>query len=132
LFSLLFAVLAFVSPLIAAAQQTTPAQAPPAQAPPAQTSPAQISPGQPVPAEPRSTAPASIQQTLTPVLGPDGKPYVPPPLPGPSQTRIPGAFDTSIIPTGAPRFTFTPSLTLAEQWTDNFFLENVGDRKSVV
>jgi len=129
LFSLLFAVLAFVSPLIAAAQQTTPAQAPPAQAPPAQTSPAQISPQQtspPLPAEPRSTAPPSLQQTITPVLGPDGRPYVGPPLPGPSQTRIPGAFDTSIIPTGAPRFTFTPSLTLSEQWTDNFFLENVG------
>jgi hypothetical protein len=123
LFSLLFAVLALVSPPIAAAQQTTPAQSPPAQAPPAQISPAQTVP--PVPAEPRSTAPQTLQQT-TPVLGPDGRPYVPPPLPGPSQTRIPGAFDTSIIPTGAPRFTFTPSLTLAEQWTDNFFLVDRG------
>jgi hypothetical protein len=124
--------LALVSPLIAVAQQTTPAPTPPAQAPPAQTLPAPISPitpaptSPPAPAEPRSTAPASIQQTLTPVLGPDGKPYVAPPLPGPSQTRIPGAFDTSIIPTGAPRFLFTPSVTLAEQWTDNFFLVDRG------
>ena len=60
------------------------------------------------------------------MVGPDGKPYVPPQPPGPSQTRIPGAFDTSIIPTGAPRFTFTPSVTLAEQWTDNFFLVDRG------
>jgi len=60
------------------------------------------------------------------VLGPDGRPYAQPTLPGPSQTRIPGAFDTSIIPTGAPRFLFTPSLTLAEQWTDNFFLVDRG------
>src|SRR5262249_31389156 len=128
-FSLLFAVFASLSPLIAAAQQATPAQTPPAQAPPAPTSPTQIAPAQappPLPAEPRSTAPPSLQQPINRVLGPDGRPYVGPPLPGPSQTRIPGAFDTSIIPTGAPRFTFTPSLTLAEQWTDNFFLENTG------
>jgi hypothetical protein len=127
LFSLHF-VLALVSPLVAVAQETTPGQTP-APAPPATISPAPITPAPtspPVPAEPRSTAPASIQQTLTPVLGPDGKPYVAPPLPGPSQTRIPGAFDTSIIPTGAPRFLFTPSLTLAEQWTDNFFLVDRG------
>jgi hypothetical protein len=61
-----------------------------------------------------------------PILGPDGKPFVPATPPPPSQTRIPGAYDTSIIPTGAPRFTFTPSLTLAEQWTDNFFLVEKG------
>jgi hypothetical protein len=79
-----------------------------------------------LPAQPQSAAPPTLQQTITPVLGPDGKPYVPPQPPGPSQTRIPGAFDTSIIPTGAPRFIFTPSLTLAEQWTDNFFLVDRG------
>lgn len=60
------------------------------------------------------------------MLGPDGKPFVPPKPPPPSQTRIPGAFDTSIIPTGAPRFTFTPSLTLSEEWTDNFFVTERG------
>jgi hypothetical protein len=30
------------------------------------------------------------------------------------------------IPTGAPRFTFTPSLTVTEQWTDNFFVTGRG------
>ena len=129
LFSLVLAALALVSPLIATAQETTPGQTPPAQTPPVQTPPVQAPPAQtspPVPAQPQSTAP-TLQHTLTPpVLGPDGKPYVPPPPPGPSQTRIPGAFDTSIIPTGAPRFLFTPSVTLSEEWTDNFFLENVG------
>ena len=47
---------------------------------------------------------------------------MPPAPPGPSQSRIPGAFDTSLIPANAPRATFTPTLTLQEQWTDNFFL----------
>jgi hypothetical protein len=54
------------------------------------------------------------------------RPFVPPTPPPPSQSRIPGAFETSLIPTGAPRFTFTPSITLAEQWTDNFFLVDRG------
>ena len=129
LFCLLLAALALVSPPIATAQETTPGQTPPAQTPPAQISPTQIPSAQtppPLPAQPQSAAPPTLQQTITPVLGPDGKPYVPPQPPGPSQTRIPGAFDTSIIPTGAPRFIFTPSLTLAEQWTDNFFLVDRG------
>jgi hypothetical protein len=51
---------------------------------------------------------------------------VPPTPPPPSQSRIPGAFDPSLIPPGAPRFTFTRSLTLSEQWTDNFFLVDEG------
>jgi hypothetical protein len=54
------------------------------------------------------------------------RPFVPPTPPPPSQSRIPGAFETSLIPTGAPRFTFTPSITLSEQWTDNFFLVEQG------
>jgi hypothetical protein len=54
------------------------------------------------------------------------RPFVPPTPPPPSQSRIPGAFDPSLIPTGAPRFLFTPSITLAEQWTDNFFLVDRG------
>ena len=83
------------------------------------TPPGQTPPGQTPPGVPPGTQP-------TPVIGPDGKPFVAPKPPPPSQTRIPGAFDTSIIPTGAPRFTFTPSITLSEQWTDNFFLTDRG------
>lgn len=60
------------------------------------------------------------------VLGPDGKPFVPPVIPAPSQTRIPGAFDPSSIPTGAPHFTFSPSLSLIEEYTDNFFITGHG------
>ena len=73
--------------------------------------------------EPPSPPPSTAQPpTSQPLLGPDGKPFVPPRPPAPSQSRIPGAFESSLIPAGAPRFTFTPTLTLSEQWTDNFFL----------
>lgn len=64
-------------------------------------------------------APASTPATP---LGPDGRPYVPPSPPGPSQTRIPGAFDMSVIPLNAPRLSFSSGVSLSEQWTDNFRL----------
>lgn len=113
----LLLVLALVVPTPGVAQQTSPTQTP-SQAP-SSTTPTQTftTPG---------TQPQVLGPDGKPVLGPDGKPFVPATPPPPSQTRIPGAFDTSIIPTGAPRFTFTPSLTLAEQWTDNFFLVEKG------
>jgi hypothetical protein len=75
-------------------------------------------PSTPPPGQTPSDAPAGQPAPTTP----DGQPFVPPKPPPPSQTRIPGAFDPSIIPPGAPRFTFSPSLTLSEQWTDNFLL----------
>jgi hypothetical protein len=75
----------------------------------------------------QTTPPPTTTTTQPVVTTPDGKPFVPPQPPPPSQTRIPGAFDPSIIPPGAPRFTFSTSITLSEQWTDNFFLES-GDK----
>jgi len=72
----------------------------------------------PIPGQTPSGAPAGQPGPTAP----EGQPFVAPKPPPPSQTRIPGAFDPSIIPPGAPRFTFSPSVTLSEQWTDNFFL----------
>ncbi len=107
---ILFLLLALGLPILRAplvvAQQTTPQGQTPAQTP--STPPGQTPSGAPA-AQPGLTTP-------------DGQPFVPPKPPPPSQTRIPGAFDPSIIPPGAPRFTFSPSLTLSEEWTDNFFL----------
>jgi hypothetical protein len=100
------------TPLVVA-QQTTPQGQTPSQTP---------SPSTPPPGQTPSGAPVG-QPVLT---TPSGQPFVPPQPPTPSQSRIPGAFDPSIIPPGAPRFTFTPSLTLSEQWTDNFFLTETG------
>ncbi|HZN04859.1 MAG TPA: hypothetical protein VFD06_14840 [Candidatus Polarisedimenticolia bacterium] len=116
---LLASLLVLAGPLLWAplviAQQTTPSgqtQAPP----PSQTqTPPQT-----------GTTPSTQPTTGQQILGPDGKPFVPPTPPPPSQSRIPGAFDTSLIPASAPRFTFTPTLTLQEQWTDNFFLTETG------
>ncbi len=107
--------LALAGPLasasVAAAQQALQLSQAPSQTPGGQTTTPSTAPS--------TTQPATGQR----ILGPDGQPFVPPVPPGPSQTRIPGAFDTSLIPAGAPRFTFTPSITLSEEWTDNFFLD---------
>jgi hypothetical protein len=117
-----------VSPPFVAGQQTTPQGQTLSQTPsqaPSGTPPA----GQPTTPAGQPTAPAGQPTTPAgqPILTtPDGQPFVPPKPPPPSQSRIPGAFDPSLIPPGAPRFTFTPSLTLSEQWTDNFFLTETG------
>ena len=80
----------------------------------------------PIPAQetspPPSGQPSAPATTPAAPLGPDGRPYVPPSPPGPSQTRIPGAFDMSVIPLNAPRLSFSPGVSLSEQWTDNFRL----------
>lgn len=111
-FSLLLAGI-FAVPILsfvpAAAQTTSPA--PSGQSPAAQPTPG--SPGQP------ATTPSVP-------LGPDGRPYVAPRPPGPSQTRIPGAFDMSVIPLDAPRLSFSSAVTLSEEYTDNFHLTEHG------
>ncbi len=78
-------------------------------------------PGQPggQPSGPASTP-------TTPALGPDGRPYVPPSPPPPSQTRIPGAFDMSLIPLDAPRLSFSSTVSLSEEYSDNFHLTERG------
>ena len=100
----------FWAPLVIAQQTTPPGQT---QTPP---------PSQTQTPPPTGTTPSTQPTTGQQILGPDGKPFVPPTPPPPSQSRIPGAFDTSLIPANAPRVTFTPTLTLQEQWTDNFFV----------
>jgi hypothetical protein len=70
----------------------------------------------------QSGQPAAPASTPTTPLGPDGRPYVAPSPPNPSQTRIPGAFDMSVIPLNAPQLSFSPGVSLSEEYSDNFFL----------
>jgi hypothetical protein len=119
-FSLLLAGI-FAVPILsfvpAAAQTTSP---PSGQSPAGQPTPG--SSGQPAPSGP-SGAPATAPSVP---LGPDGRPYVAPRPPGPSQTRIPGAFDMSVIALDAPRLSFSSAVTLREEYTDNFHLTEHG------
>lgn len=71
------------------------------------------SPGAPGSPAPSSGTPSTPATTTAP--------FAPPLPPPPSQTRLPTAFQLPITSPGA-SFTLTKSLTLSEEWSDNFRL----------
>src|SRR5688572_11799842 len=109
------------APAAAQGSSSTPSGQTPSSPPASGQSGTPATPGQPggQPSGPASTP-------ATPALGPDGRPYVPPSPPPPSQTRIPGAFDMSLIPLDAPRLSFNSSVSLTERYSDNFHLTERG------